>query len=92
MRPVTEAETLAFWRDGVVCLRGVMPLDWLERMAAPVDEALRDPLVTDLSAFGTDLATAGLEILFDDTVVNKRLPRGHFHAGTDHWTAPARFP
>ena len=68
-----------------------MPLDWLERMAGPVDESLRDPLVTDLSAFGGDLASAGLEILFDETVVNKRLPRGHFHAGTDHWTRQREF-
>ena len=66
-RPVTEAEIATFWRDGVVCLRGVMPLDWLERMAAPVDEALRDPLVTDMSEFGRDLATtADLETLLFD--------------------------
>ena len=92
LRPVTATEVESFWRDGVVCLRGVLPLDWLERMAAPVDEALRDPLTTDLSAFGHDLATtAGLEILVDEAVVAKVARRGHFHAGTDHWTRQRAF-
>ena len=35
LRPVTDAEIETFRTDGVVCLRGVMPPDWLERMVDP---------------------------------------------------------
>ena len=92
MGEVTDAEVDAFWRDGVVCLRQVMPPDWLERMAEPVEDALLSTATTDLSAFGDDLvANAGASRIVDDAVNAKGIPRGHFKAGTDHWVTQPEF-
>lgn len=78
----------AFWRDGVVCLRQVMPVSWLERMAAPVERALTDTSVT------TDLTALG-EAVAPDTMLRARGqatgPRGQFRAGTDHWRVDPDF-
>ena len=90
-RPITDDEVDAFWRDGAVCLRQIVPLEWLDAMAAPVDESLRDPLTTNLSAMGDDLRRASVEILEDEVVQSKRTPRGHFIAGTDHWLRQPEF-
>lgn len=91
-RPITDDEVAAFWRDGVVCLRGVLPAEWLAHMAEPVEASLATHAVTDLSAFGDDLAAhAGAERLVDDTVAAKAIPRGHFLAGTDHWREQPEF-
>jgi ectoine hydroxylase-related dioxygenase (phytanoyl-CoA dioxygenase family) len=84
LRPIADDEIAAFWRDGVVCLRQVMPADWLERMAAPVEEALAHPAMTDLSAMGDGLAAAGATLLVDPSAA-ARPARGHFKAGTDHY-------
>jgi ectoine hydroxylase-related dioxygenase (phytanoyl-CoA dioxygenase family) len=46
MNPVTPSIVDAFWRDGVVCLRGVLPVSLVEAMAAPVAAARH----ADLSA------------------------------------------
>ena len=92
VRPVTEDEVETFWRDGVVCLRGVLPTTWLDRMAEPIEEALADAATTDLSSFGDDLARdAGAVRLLDDEVSGAGLPRGHFKAGTDHWVEQPAF-
>jgi ectoine hydroxylase-related dioxygenase (phytanoyl-CoA dioxygenase family) len=90
LRPITDDEVEAFWRDGVVCLRGVMPPDWLERMAGPVEDALVHPTMTDLSSMGDGLAAAGADLLVDQAVA-ARPRRGHFLAGTDHWTVLPEF-
>ena len=85
-RPIADEEVEAFWRDGVVCLRQVLPLEWLDRMADPVEAALASASTTDLSAFGDDLVTsAGAVRVVDEAVVAAAIPRGHFKAGTDHW-------
>lgn len=92
LRAVTDAEVEAFWRDGVVCLRQVMPRAWLDRMAAPLEAALSSAATTDLSAFGDELAsTAGAVRVVDDAVVSGGVPRGHFKAGTDHWRSQPEF-
>jgi ectoine hydroxylase-related dioxygenase (phytanoyl-CoA dioxygenase family) len=91
LRPITDDEVEAFWRDGVVCLRGVMPRTWLDRMAEPIEGALVDPLTADLSQMGVDLAThAGSTTLFDDAVGATPTP-GRFRAGTDHWLRQPEF-
>ena len=84
LRPIADDEIAAFWRDGVVCLRQVMPHDWLARMGPPVEEALADPAMTDLSAMGGDLAAAGATLLIDGPTA-ARPARGQFMAGTDHY-------
>jgi ectoine hydroxylase-related dioxygenase (phytanoyl-CoA dioxygenase family) len=88
LRPVTDAEVEAFRADGVVCLRGVLPLDWLDRMAGPVEEAVAGDAAADLSAMGRDLAAAGATRTVDPAV---RGTAGRFVAGTDHWCADPRF-
>jgi ectoine hydroxylase-related dioxygenase (phytanoyl-CoA dioxygenase family) len=93
-RPITDDEVAAFWRDGVVCLRQVMPVEWLEAMAEPVERALGHPSMTDLSEMGDGLAdAAGAVLLREDSAQNAgaSAKRGHFRAGTDHWTAIAEF-
>lgn len=91
-RPLTDDEVATFWRDGVVCLRGVLPLELLAAMEGPVEAALATPATTDLSAFGEDLARqAGASRLVDTTVEARGVPRGHFLAGTDHWRTQPEF-
>lgn len=70
--PVAPADVEAFWRDGVVCLRGVLTPELLNAMEEPVDEALRSTQSADLTAMAAALgaSTPG---------------RGRFVAGIDHW-------
>lgn len=83
---VTDADTEAFWRDGVVCLRGVIPKSWRDSVAEAVEEWLNSPECLDFTAYGTNMAqAAGAEVLTD---AGER--RGRFFSGTDHWqTRPA---
>jgi ectoine hydroxylase-related dioxygenase (phytanoyl-CoA dioxygenase family) len=91
LRPITDAEVETFWRDGVVCLRQVMPQAWLDEMAGHVEAALRSQATTNLSAFGDELArTTGATRLVDERV-QAEVPRGHFLAGTDHWREQPAF-
>lgn len=92
LRPISEDEVESFWREGVVCLRQVMPQDWLDSMAEPVEASLAAPEMTDLSAMGDDLERlAGAVRTVDPTVLRSADARGHFHAGTDHWRDIAAF-
>jgi ectoine hydroxylase-related dioxygenase (phytanoyl-CoA dioxygenase family) len=69
---VKQSDIDAFWRDGVVCLRGVLPLELLHDMATPVDEALRGAQSADLTAMAEALGAPSAS-------------RGRFVAGIDHW-------
>jgi ectoine hydroxylase-related dioxygenase (phytanoyl-CoA dioxygenase family) len=92
LRPITDDEIETFWRDGVVCLRQVMPHEWLAAMVEPVEEALRHPSMTDLSEMGTGLAEATGATLLREAVPSRPADRtGHFRAGTDHWTTIPAF-
>ena len=92
LRPITDDEVDTFWRDGVVCLRQVMPLEWLAHMAEPVETSLASASMTDLSAMGDDLEKhAGAVRLIDHDLQAKAIPRGHFKAGTDHWREQPEF-
>lgn len=42
-RDITTEERETFWRDGVVCLRGMFDADWIERMGEAVDDAISRP-------------------------------------------------
>ena len=86
LRPVTDDEIDTFWRDGVVCLRSIMPAEWLDRMAGPVDETIVDPAVTtDMTEMGGDLAAGlGATVLVDERAPTGT-PRGQFRSGVDHW-------
>ena len=92
MPTVTDDDLETFRRDGVVCLRGVMPPEWLTRMAAPLDAALTSAATANLSHMADDLAAgAGAQRLVDARVAAAGAPRGHFLAGTDHWREQPEF-
>ena len=86
VRPVTDDEVETFWRDGVVCLRQIVPMAWLDVMAQPVEEALLGDATADLSQMGDDLAAhGGVTRTVDADVATSAVARGRFRAGTDHW-------
>lgn len=83
---MTEADAAAFWRDGVVCLRGVLPAEWLARMAEPFERELAGARSTDLSGMADEVERAG-----GATTRTGGPGAGRFRAGTDHWRADADF-
>jgi len=95
MSLVSDAERETFWRDGVVCLRKVMPMEWIDHMVEPLEEALTSRATANLSQMADDLAAgAGAIRLVDERVVAAGaagVPRGHFLAGTDHWREQPEF-
>lgn len=72
-RPVTDSEVETFWRDGVVCLRGILSVDWVARLEQAVDRYIASEAAFSLSSFGAQ--DGGKE----------PRPRAHFYGGTDHW-------
>src|ERR1700739_3327315 len=55
---VSDADIETFWRDGVVCLRDVIPGSWRDSVAEAVEEWLNSPDCLDFTAYGTDVARA----------------------------------
>jgi ectoine hydroxylase-related dioxygenase (phytanoyl-CoA dioxygenase family) len=91
-RSVTQDEVATFWRDGVVCLRSILPLELVDSMAEPIEEALVSSATTDLSAMADALESGvGAARNVDELVVASGAPRGHFKAGTDHWILQQEF-
>jgi ectoine hydroxylase-related dioxygenase (phytanoyl-CoA dioxygenase family) len=43
LRPVTDAERLAYHNDGAVVLKNILPTRWIARMQQAIDEVLRAP-------------------------------------------------
>lgn len=83
---VTAEEIETFERDGVVCLRGVLPLEWTRGMEGPVEEALRMTRTTaDLTEMGRAIAAGGGTTLADPDVATPPGGRGRFRSGVDHW-------
>lgn len=79
-------EITAFWRDGVVCLRGILDPAVANALAEPVEEALVDPSTTvDMTAMGEALGRAGTTVLVDQQVAAAGTRRGQFRSGVDHW-------
>lgn len=73
LREPTPEEIETFWRDGVVCLRGILPPGWLAVLEAGVERWLQSEGRFSLSEFGTTLEEG------------KARPKAHFYGGTDHW-------
>lgn len=84
-----DEDVATFWRDGVVCLRGVLPLDWTDRLAAAVEDVIAAADGTDLSAMASAIDAGGGAVLRDAPASGA--PRGRFFAGTDHWRRHATF-
>ncbi len=40
---IDESDSITYERDGVVCLRGVIPLEWLDFLAEAIEDAMRTP-------------------------------------------------
>jgi ectoine hydroxylase-related dioxygenase (phytanoyl-CoA dioxygenase family) len=75
MSIVHEADRLAFLADGVVALRGVLPIDLVAALDAPVERALANEDTT------TDMTALGAALTGDDADGD----RGRFRSGVDHW-------
>lgn len=90
-RAVTQDEVDTFWRDGVVCLRSILPLDLISSMEAPVEDALSGPAMANLSEMADALESGGVTRLVDESVASSGVPRGQFKAGTDHWLHQEEF-
>jgi ectoine hydroxylase-related dioxygenase (phytanoyl-CoA dioxygenase family) len=91
-RSVTQEEVATFWRDGVVCLRSILPVELVESMAKPIEEALVSSATTDLSEMADALESGAIAARnVDELVVASGAPRGHFKAGTDHWLLQQEF-
>ena len=73
LRAVTPAEIDTFWRDGAVCLRGIMPADWVALLAEGVERWLGSEARFSLSDFGASRSEGAAR------------PKAHFYGGTDHW-------
>jgi ectoine hydroxylase-related dioxygenase (phytanoyl-CoA dioxygenase family) len=43
VRELSDDEVTAFWRDGVICCRDVMPAAWIERVAEAIERNLATP-------------------------------------------------
>jgi ectoine hydroxylase-related dioxygenase (phytanoyl-CoA dioxygenase family) len=43
LAPIPDADVDAFWRDGVICLRGLFDADWIEHMRDAVEDDLAHP-------------------------------------------------
>jgi ectoine hydroxylase-related dioxygenase (phytanoyl-CoA dioxygenase family) len=78
MREVTPDEVHGFERDGVVCLRGLLPSASLEDMREPFDRAV----VRD----GVDMTAMARAMGETETATP-----GRFVAGIDHWREDAAF-
>ena len=79
LRLPTAEEVEAFWRDGVVCLRGVLDPACVLAMAPAVERLIRESLGTtmvDMSAMGEELARAGETVLSDATASGGRFVSG----------------
>ena len=50
---VSDKEIEAFWRDGVVVIRGVLSDETLASMAKPVDRALGSEEMNNMTEMGT---------------------------------------
>ncbi len=37
---ITDTQVDAFWRDGVICLRGLFDAEWVEHVRAAVEDNL----------------------------------------------------
>ena len=104
LRRVTHDEIEAFWRDGVVCLRSILPVDLVDAMSGPVEAALVGPETADMSALSDAVSDGGDEVLVDRTgpepfadlsgseaFDDDPMGRGLFRSGVDHWRVRPEF-
>ena len=83
-RAVTDAEIDAFWRDGVVCLPGVLSGAWLDTLVEPIEALLGHPSTVDVTGLAEALRNGSTDrILEDDVGGNGAGGRYFVHTGSD---------
>jgi ectoine hydroxylase-related dioxygenase (phytanoyl-CoA dioxygenase family) len=81
---ISETEIESFWRDGVVCLRGVIAPDWLQRLRDAVAQWQSSPACMDYSAFGAAISRdTGAALMLEESTPER--PPGRFLTGLDMW-------
>lgn len=86
MSLVTEQEIEAFWRDGVVVIRGVLSPDTLAAMDQPLRRVLGHQNMSNMTELGAQVVPpSGGTVLNDQAAAKAGTPRGQFISGTDHW-------
>ena len=90
-RPVSDEERATFWRDGVVALRGIYPIEWVDQLRTAMDEvfdrrpteATQAARVTGTSAEGsrTDMAERANVLLAQDRGAGLALQDGRAPVG-----------
>lgn len=88
---MSDEEIETFWRDGVVCLRDMLPVAFVESMTVPVERVLHDDTTADLSAMADALAEGGVTRLADEQHDQDTAVRGRFVSGVDHWRVHEEF-
>jgi ectoine hydroxylase-related dioxygenase (phytanoyl-CoA dioxygenase family) len=66
LRPITDEEIETFWRDGVVCLKGVIDKAWLEAIAGPVESILASGRATNVTERVRKARAGGAKDLLQD--------------------------
>lgn len=92
-RDVTAEEIAEYRESGVVRLRGILPLQWVETLGDDIDRAFgqeRDamPVFYDSSAFADQMAGAGVAVLNDERAT-QLAHRGRFLSLIGAWTVSA---
>lgn len=88
LREVSPAEIDAFWREGAVCLRGMIPPDWIARLQDGVEAWLASPHGIDMTLYGAEIAKGmSAEEAASRATHDGRKGNGHFHSGVDSWRA-----
>ena len=89
-RSLTRDELETFEQDGVVCLRAILPLGWLERMYDPVERVLDGASRVDMTEMALSIEASGGRVLSDPNVAADS-KRGRFFSGVDHWRVDSSF-
>jgi len=86
---ITEADIATFWRDGGVCLRGVIPQEWINQLKDAFAVWQNSPACMDFGAYGEEISRQTGAVLMKDATTAER-PPGRFFTGVDIWpTIPA---
>lgn len=83
LRPITDEEIEAFWRDGAVCLRAVIDPAWLQALAAPIEQVIRSGKAHDVTE-RVRAAKAARPAIQDD-LLEDGVGRGAYWIALDSW-------
>jgi ectoine hydroxylase-related dioxygenase (phytanoyl-CoA dioxygenase family) len=86
LRPVTGEEIETFWRDGAVCLRGVIDPEWLDSLVEPIEALLEDPATVNINEIADAVRNAdgSADRILEDPIADAQ-ERGRYsvHTGSD---------